>query len=360
MRGLPKKAIKTEKTSPIKVKVEKVPSVKVKTEKNVKSEVKQDVSSSSPFPPPPLEFKKVKLEENSEPYPDFSRPAADEVEAVVELLSDIHGLPTPGLSSMTVLDSIVRTILSQNTTDKISRVAFMNLKKAFSSWKAVYDAYGTGEVEESIKTGGLSEMKARNIHNILAYLLHEHYARCLDGEPSYEWLRLESTSFIKRELLQHKGVGPKTVSCVLLFNLQRAEFPVDTHILHISKMLKWVPHAANADLTYLHLNCRVPDDLKYALHVLLVNHGKRCPRCAKGGRLQLEQQSATCPLTQLDSQVQTVRSGKRPPKSTIKEMHDLEGCENDCRDFVWGKKNVKPEKLPTMHIKEEPALVQEA
>lgn len=30
----------------------------------------------------------------------------------------------------------------------------------------------------------------------------------------------------KRELSRFKGVGPKTVSCVLMFCLQRAEFPV--------------------------------------------------------------------------------------------------------------------------------------
>jgi endonuclease III-like uncharacterized protein len=30
----------------------------------------------------------------------------------------------------------------------------------------------------------------------------------------------------KKELSRFKGVGPKTVSCVLMFCLQRAEFPV--------------------------------------------------------------------------------------------------------------------------------------
>jgi endonuclease-3 len=30
----------------------------------------------------------------------------------------------------------------------------------------------------------------------------------------------------KKELTRFKGVGPKTVSCVMMFCLQRAEFPV--------------------------------------------------------------------------------------------------------------------------------------
>jgi hypothetical protein len=42
---------------------------------------------------------------------------------------------------------------------------------------------------------------------------------------------------IKAELGSFKGVGPKTISCVLMFALQRPEFPVDTHVWEISKKL---------------------------------------------------------------------------------------------------------------------------
>ena len=80
-----------------------------------------------------------------------------------------------------------------------------------------------------------------------------------------------------------------------MFTLMRAEFPVDTHVWHIAKKLAWVPPAATRETTYLHLNERVPDEVKYDLHVLLVDHGKRCPRCAKKGRLQKEEQGP-CPL----------------------------------------------------------------
>ena len=36
-----------------------------------------------------------------------------------------------------------------------------------------------------------------------------------------------------------------------------------------------MPKTADRDGTYEHLNSRVPDDIKYALHVLLVEHGKQ-------------------------------------------------------------------------------------
>ena len=59
-----------------------------------------------------------------------------------------------------------------------------------------------------------------------------------------------------------------------MFCLKRADFPVDTHVWKIAMALGWVPKSADRDQTYEHLNRRVPDDIKYHLHVLLVQHGK--------------------------------------------------------------------------------------
>jgi len=208
-------APKTEKTrrSPVKVESGHGSTTSSSSSSSSRSTGYTIGTSEGGFPPPPMEFKRAKAEPK-QPYPDMARPAEEEVLLVTWLLGKLHGVPAWGLQDVPVLDSVVRTILSQNTTDKTSRIAFLGLKAAFGSWRAVHDAYGTGRVEEAIKVGGLSEIKARNVHNILAYLLHAHLERCPGGEPSYEWLREESTEFVKAELLQHKGVGAKTVRCV--------------------------------------------------------------------------------------------------------------------------------------------------
>ena len=53
-----------------------------------------------------------------------------------------------------------------------------------------------------------------------------------DGEPSLEWLHSKrDDAEVKRVLTSFKGVGPKTVACVMMFTMGRAEFPVDTHVL---------------------------------------------------------------------------------------------------------------------------------
>ena len=46
------------------------------------------------------------------------------------------------------------------------------------------------------------------------------------GKACMEYLRDMDDETAKQELSRFKGVGPKTVSCVLMFCLQRAEFPV--------------------------------------------------------------------------------------------------------------------------------------
>lgn len=312
-----------------------------------------------------FDFKKVKNPtEEDEPYPDYSRPTREECNLAVELLSGLHGLPTKGKETMSVLDSLVRVILSQNTTDKTSRVAFLSMKKAFPTYREVYDAVGTGRVEDSIRHGGLADRKAYNIHMILAYLLQEHPEKCEDGgqEPSYEWLRDMDTNFCKMELLKHKGVGPKSVSCVLMFNLHRDDFPVDTHVWHISKMMKWAPAACNAETCYTHMNARIPPALKYPFHVLLVEHGKRCPRCAKNGKLQLPEEG-TCPLVNFAEKLEEFKSRPQgasmsPSKEYVPWYVKTEGCEMIKEDRTGSSSSSS--KGTKRKIKTEPGVKQES
>merc|ERR1712005_90762 len=71
------------------------------------------------------------------------------------------------------------------------------------------------------------------------------------------------------------GIGPKTIAIVLQFALQVPDFAVDTHVFRYAKQLGWVPKpqkglaAVTRESTYAHLNAKVPDDLKFSLHLLL-------------------------------------------------------------------------------------------
>jgi len=249
---------------------------------------------------------KITASETS-PYPQQERPTPYEVLYARDLLAALHGEPEreklegnrSGQGTLlekrarSVLDSLVRTILSQNTTDALSKRAFDNLKKHFPTYKQVLAAK-PGEVEEVIKFAGLSEIKVGRIRAILTTVLKERPNDCVAGEPSLEFLREMPTEEIKEYLGNFKGVGPKTIACVLLFTIGVDDFAVDTHVWHIAKRLGWVPGAASREDTYKHLNNRIPDCVKYSLHVLLVLHGKKCVSCCKG-RTQLAP-DGPCPL----------------------------------------------------------------
>ncbi|KAJ7945917.1 Protein ROS1 [Quillaja saponaria] len=181
--------------------------------------------------------------------------------------------------SESVLDGLVRTVLSQNTTEANSQRAFCSLKSVFPTWEDVLAA-DSKCIENAIRCGGLAPTKASCIKNVLNCLLEKRGKLCL------EYLRDFSIDEIKAELSNFKGIGPKTVACVLMFNLQHDDFPVDTHVFQIAKAIGWVPAVADRNKSYLHLNQRIPDELKFDLNCLLYTHGKLCRKCIKEGSSQ--------------------------------------------------------------------------
>ncbi|KAL8057140.1 hypothetical protein ABFX02_04G165200 [Erythranthe guttata] len=253
------------------------------------------------------------------PFPDYPRPTAEECCSVRDDLLSLHGFPeefvkyrnqrskTKSKSAdfgeddderESVLDGLVKTILSQNTTELNSERAFASLKSAFPIWDNVLAAESKC-IEDAIRCGGLAPTKSSCIKNLLSSLLERKGKLCM------EYLRESSIEEVKAELSLFKGIGPKTVSCVLMFHLQHDDFPVDTHVFQIAKTMGWIPSYANIKNTYLHLNNRIPDGLKFDLNCLLYTHGKICKRCSnkKLGKKNKEVEDLGCPLLAYSKQI---------------------------------------------------------
>lgn len=244
----------------------------------------------------------AKLEENlicesshssssASPFPSFAHPTPKECELVHSILVGIHGernRPTQTVAptdvagcgtSQAVLDALVRTILSQNTSNKNSTRAKKSMDAVYGrsdNWEAIVKG-GQPKLQEAIRTGGLSLTKSKAIFNLLTQV-HQKY-----GEYSLDHLFKASNDDAMREMMSYGGVGPKTASCVLLFCLQRPSFAVDTHVYRLSGMLGWRPAKATREQAQEHLDATVPDDLKYPLHVLMIAHGRTCERCKANG-----------------------------------------------------------------------------
>ncbi|KAI2602483.1 DNA glycosylase [Hypoxylon sp. NC1633] len=236
---------------------------------------------------------------NKSPFPDFQRPTPEECKRVYEILASLHGerqrpekVVAPANragcgDSPSVLDALVRTILSQNTSNKNSTRAKLDMDEVYGSGDSQerWDAIATGgpaKLEKAIARGGLGGVKSRVIIEVLRQVKERYTTYSLD-----HLLRVESSGNDEeamRELISFRGVGPKTASCVLLFCVGQDRFAVDTHVHRLTGMLGWRPASASRDETFAHLDIKIPDALKYGLHVLFVEHGRKCSECRAGGR----------------------------------------------------------------------------
>jgi len=195
---------------------------------------------------------------------------------VCELLDQHYGRPEWG-GRKNVLDELILTILSQNTTAANARRAFARLRDRFAAWEDVRLA-PTDKIAEAIKVGGLANRKAPRIKKILEEL---HFRQ---GSLDLEWLAEKPDSEAVDYLTAFEGVGRKTAACTLMFALGRPILPVDTHVYRVAERLGLIPKV-DANRAHDLLQATVPPERVYSFHVNMIRHGRtichaRSPKCA--------------------------------------------------------------------------------
>ena len=206
----------------------------------------------------------------------WRRPSRRRVRAIRDRLRELYGRPVNEPHGHPIAE-LVRTILSQNTSDTNRDVAYARLRERFPTWEEVRDA-PTAAVEEAIRPGGLSATKAPRIQEVLRLIG--------DTEPDLDWLadapRDEAIEFLD----SLPGVGRKTAACVMIFALGRPEIPVDTHVYRVGGRLGLFPPRASFERAHDEM-LRITDPADaYELHINLIRHGRaicrprpRCPEC---------------------------------------------------------------------------------
>jgi len=184
--------------------------------------------------------------------------------------------------SLEPFDELIRTILSQNTSDVNSERSYKQLVENFSTVKALADS-SLDKLEEAIKIGGLYRQKAKRIKSIAQWVVKKH-----DGTLSF--LKEMNTEDVRKFLNNIDGVGAKTADCVLLFSLNRPVIPVDTHVWRVSKRLGLIKDKNGKKVTReiagRVLEKLIEPDLRYDFHVDLIFHGRKVckaqiPLCSK-------------------------------------------------------------------------------
>jgi endonuclease-3 len=189
-------------------------------------------------------------------------------EKILKELRKTFSMPKWLTSTSDPFNTLIVTIISQNTADRNTEKAFEKLSNKFRIVPEVLANARKSQIEECLKVGGLYRNKAKMIKQTSKMLLEQYGGKL---EPILS-LPLEDA---RKALLQLPGVGPKTADVVLLFSARKPTIPADTHVNRVSKRLGLAPADGGYEDVRQALQSLYDPKEYLAVHVLLIQHGRR-------------------------------------------------------------------------------------
>lgn len=176
--------------------------------------------------------------------------------------------------------TLVHTILSQNTNDRNSGAAMRKLKKGFSVTPRALAQARPRQIMPYIRSAGLYRSKANRIVEI-SRIIENRYRGRLTPILSLPYAQA------KQILITLPGVGPKTADILLAFVAKNPVIPVDTHIARVTKRLGIAAPNADYERIRTDLENLIPPRRRIALHLSMIEFGRsiciarrpRCPVC---------------------------------------------------------------------------------
>ncbi|PSP43534.1 endonuclease III [Halobacteriales archaeon QH_6_64_20] len=253
------------------------------------------------------------------------------IETVIDRLGELYWQKSYG--GRDAFECLVRTVLSQNTSDKASQPAHDNLMRRYADDGGDGDgdgnasvggtvdggegneAHGDGdsatesdlaaslaaadqpELAETISNAGLYNQKSETIIALAERIVSEH-----GGAAGFDaFVREAEYNAVRDALLDMNGVGPKTADCVLLFSGGRGGvFPVDTHVHRIYRRLGIAPADADHEAVRDVLEERVPAAKCGFGHTASIQFGREYCKARKPACLD---DPDACPLGDVCEQV---------------------------------------------------------
>ena len=175
-------------------------------------------------------------------------------------------------------ETLVQTILSQNTNDRNSEAAMRRLRKRYKVNPQTLSKARVSDLIPCIKQAGLYRSKAPRIIET-SRIIEERYGGRLTKvlDQPYEQA--------KEELMSLPGVGPKTADILLAFVAKNPVIPVDTHIARVTKRLGIARSKANYEEIRTSLEALIRPDSRVRVHLSIIAFGRAIcraprPRCA--------------------------------------------------------------------------------
>ncbi|QSW99326.1 endonuclease III domain-containing protein [Haloterrigena alkaliphila] len=231
---------------------------------------------------------------------EFDPATADtRAEVVVDRLGELYWQKTYG--GQDAFTCLVRTILSQNTSDKASQPAHDALIDRYggpeTDLAASLAAAEQSELAETISSAGLYNRKSEILVATAEWVLEEFGSAGAFDEFVTEGAPAE----VRETLLSVRGVGPKTADCVLLFAGGRGGvFPVDTHVHRIYRRMGIAPADADHEDVRAVLEREVPTAKCGFGHTATIQFGREYCTARKPACLE---DPEACPMADICEQV---------------------------------------------------------
>lgn len=186
---------------------------------------------------------------------------------ILSRLRDANPHPTTELNFSTPFELLVAVTLSAQATDVGVNKATAKLFPVANTPEAIY-ALGVDGLKEYIKTIGLFNAKAENVHKACKILIEQHNSQVPENREALEAL---------------PGVGRKTANVVLNTAFGWPTIAVDTHIDRVSNRTKFAMGKNVLEVEKKLLKV-VPREFKVDVHHWLILHGRyvctaRKPKC---------------------------------------------------------------------------------
>ena len=204
---------------------------------------------------------------------------------ILKLLRETFEMPAWVSRKSSDFETLIATVISQNTSDRNAMRAFNRLSEKFLISPQTLSKANLSDIEEALKTAGLYRNKARIIKELSKTII-EKFGGSLDF---IRHLPLEES---RRLLMKLPGIGPKTADVLLLFRAGKPTIPVDTHIKRVSKRIGFASQNANYEEIRNRLEALYDPRDYLDVHILLILLGRKyCkaknPKCTE------------CPITKL-------------------------------------------------------------
>jgi endonuclease III len=198
---------------------------------------------------------------------------------VARILAVLYGTPDLG-NKPDPVDELVYIILSRKTREGAYQHGFELLKQRFATWDDLLDC-PRRDVERVVFSGGLSTKKTASLYGALEKL-RETFGACT-LEPARDWPDDRLEDF----LCGLPEIQRKSAYCIMMYSFGRRVFPADTHV---GRVLSRLGPYRELGLSLDGLDHKklqrvladlIPPNLRYSLHVNLVEHGRAVCRSVR-------------------------------------------------------------------------------